>query len=100
MEMDKETPTILTYIDSGQSKLIMEFTLLAVEAKDINLMMFEEGCYLSAPAEDLEYAATLSFCCPVKPSEAKAKYEGSGSILTVEVPLKDALKNAVKVPIE
>lgn len=98
MEMDKETPRILTYFDSGQSKLIVEFTLLGVEAKDINLMMFEEGCYLSAPAEDLEYAATLSFCRPVKPAEAKAKYEAS--ILRVEVPLKDALENAVKVPIE
>jgi HSP20 family molecular chaperone IbpA len=94
-----ETPDIITFVDSVQSKLMIEISLVSVEKEDINLMMDENGCFLSAPAEGgVEYVATLSFLRAVKPSEAKAVY--TDSFLKIEVPFKSALENFVKVPIE
>jgi HSP20 family protein len=93
-----ETPDIITFVNSEQSKLMIEISLVSVEKEDINLMMDEKGCFLSASAEGgVEYVATIPFLRKVKPSEAKAVY--TDSFLKVEVPFKDTLENFVKVPI-
>jgi HSP20 family protein len=94
-----ETPDIITFVDSKQSKLMIEISLVSVEKEDINLMMDENGCFFSAPAEGgVEYVATVPFLRAVKPSEAKAVY--TDSFLKIEIPFKDTLENFVKVPIE
>jgi HSP20 family molecular chaperone IbpA len=93
-----ETPETVSWVDAGQSKLTIQFTLINAEQENISLMMNERGCYLSVPTEDSEYVSTLSFLHTVKPAEAKATF-GDG-YLTVEVPFKDPLDNYVKVPVE
>jgi HSP20 family molecular chaperone IbpA len=94
-----ETPDIITFVDSEESKLKIEITLLSVEKDDITLMMDETGCFFSASAEGgIAYVAAIPFLRAVKPSEAKAIY--TDSFLKIEVPFKDTLENFVKVPIE
>ena len=48
MERYTENTEIISRIDSEQSKLILEITVLDVEKDQINLMVNENGCYLSA----------------------------------------------------
>jgi HSP20 family molecular chaperone IbpA len=97
-ERYKESPELITSVDSEQSQLNLEFTLVLVDKENITLMMNENGCYLSAPSEDVDYAATVSFLYPVNPAEAKAIFQDG--ILIVKIPFKEALQNHVKVPIE
>lgn len=59
--------------------------------------MHEDSLALSAPREDIEYVTTLSFCCPVNPDKAKARYDNG--LLRIEVPFKDVMENAVTVPV-
>lgn len=93
-----ESPELRSSVDSEQSQLNLEFTLVMVDKENISLMMNENGCYLFAPSEDLDYVATLSFLSPVKPGEAKATfYDG---VLMVKVPFKEALQTHIKVPID
>jgi HSP20 family protein len=94
-----ETPDIITFVNSEQSKLMIEISMVSVEKEDINLMMDEKGCFFSASAEGgVEYVAAIPFLREVKPSEAKAVFKES--FLKIEVPFKDTLENFVKVPIE
>ena len=93
-----ESPELITSVDSEQSQLKLEFTLVLVDKENINLMMNENGCYLFVPSEDLDYVATVSFLSPVKPAEAKATFQDG--FLIVKIPFKEALQNHVKVPIE
>jgi HSP20 family protein len=94
-----ETPDIITFVNSEQSKLMIEISLISVEKEDINLMMDEKSCFFSASAEGgVEYVATIPFIREVKPSEAKAIY--ADGFLKIEVPFKDTLDNFVKVPVE
>jgi len=93
-----EAPEIVTSVDSGQAKLQMEISLVNVEKENISLMMDENGCYLSAPSDDAEYVAAISFLRAVKPSEAKAIF--ADGFLRVEIPFRDPLENYVKVPVE
>jgi hypothetical protein len=93
-----ETPETVSWVDAGQSKLILQFTLINAEQEKISLMMNEHGCYLSVPTDDSEYVSTLSFLQTVKPAEAKATF--ADGYLTVEVPFKDTVSNYVKVPVE
>lgn len=94
-----ESPEIMSWVDSEESKLTVQFTIINSEKENITLMMNEKGCYLSASAENnIEYVTTLSFLSAVKPTEAKATYEDG--YLTIVVPFKDPLNNYMKVPVE
>jgi len=97
LEKCKEAPDICSYLNNDQSKFIIEFTLVSVDKENISLTMNEHGCYLFAQSEDVDYTATFSFFCPVNPLKANASFEEA--ILTVEVPLKNALKDTVTVPV-
>lgn len=98
IERYTESPDVITSVDSEQSLLTLEFSLVQVDKENITLMMNENGCYLSAPTEDADYVATLSFLSPVKPSETKAIFKDG--ILIVKVPFKEPLQNYVKVLVE
>ncbi len=93
-----EAPEIITSVNSEQAKLHIEISLVNVEKEKISLMMDENGCYLSAPSEEVEYAATMSFLRAVKPSEAKATF--MDGFLRIEIPFRDSLASYVKVPVE
>ena len=97
-EVYYEFPEIISYVDSEQSKLFLEIAMLNIESENINLMMNEQGFYLSAPADDVHYVTTFAFPSPVKPSEAKAHY--IDGYLKVEVPFKGPLTDYVRVPLE
>lgn len=98
LEIYTETPDIISRIDSEQSKLIIEITILEVEKDQINLMVNENGLYLSAPSETAEYVAVLTFPSPVKPAETKARF--ADGYLIVEVPFKDPLTDYIKISVE
>jgi HSP20 family molecular chaperone IbpA len=98
MERYTESPELITSVDSEQSQLVLEFSLINIEKENITLMMNENGCYLSAVSDDSNYVATLSFISPVKPSEAKAVF--SGGLLIVKAPFKEPLDNYVQVTVE
>jgi HSP20 family molecular chaperone IbpA len=93
-----ESPEIMSWVDSAQSLLIVQFTVIQAEQENITLMMNEDGCYLSAPTEDVEYIATLSFLHPVKPSETTATYKDG--YLTVKAPLKEPLNQYIKIQVK
>jgi HSP20 family molecular chaperone IbpA len=94
-----ESPDVMSWVDSEESKLTVQFTIINSEKENITVMMNENGCYLSASADDnLEYRATFSFLNAVKPNEAKATYENG--YLTIVAPFKDPLDSYVEVPVE
>lgn len=78
-------------------KLYIEITIPGVEKNAIKVRMHEDSFNLSAPRKDIEYVTTLSFCCPVIPDKADAKYENG--LLKIEVPFKDTMEGAVKIKI-
>jgi HSP20 family protein len=98
MERVKVAPEVCSYTDEENSKLIVEVTIPGVAKEDITLKMHADSFSLSASRKDIEYATTMSFCCPVVPEEAKAKYENG--LLKMEVPFKDAMEDAIKIKIK
>jgi HSP20 family molecular chaperone IbpA len=97
-ERIKIAPELTAYVDDDHTMLTMEVAIPGVPKDQINLKMHEDSFSLSAPMEDMEYTTAFSFCCPVKPDAAKAKYENG--LLKIEVPFKDPMEDAVKVKVE
>jgi HSP20 family protein len=93
----KVTPEVCSYVDDKHKKLYIEITIPGVEKDAINVRMHEDSFNLSAPRKDIEYVTTLSFCCPVIPDKADAKYENG--LLKIEAPFKDTMEGAVKIKI-
>jgi HSP20 family molecular chaperone IbpA len=75
----------------------MEISLGGVKKEDITLKVHDESFYIRAPQDDFEYVASIRFCCPVKASEATAKYENG--ILKVIIPFKDRMENPIQVKV-
>ena len=94
----KVAPEVCSYVDDDHKTLTIEVTIPGVAREDINLRMHEDSLNLSAPRKDVEYVTTLSFCCPVVPAEAKAKYENG--LLKIEVPFKDTMEDAIKIKVK
>lgn len=91
-------PQVCASVDEDHRHLSMEIILPGVSREDINLHMHSDGLSLSAPRGNLEYVATMSFCCPVKADEAQAKYKEG--LLTIEVPFEQEMKEAVHLKVE
>jgi len=83
-EKIKVSPDVLAYVDEEHTKLNLEFALPGVKKKDIQLKMHEDSFNLIAHRENYEYVSAKTFCCPVRPDDAKAKYEDG--LLLVEIP--------------
>ena len=90
-------PDMCAYVDDDHTMLTLEISIPGVKKSDINLKMHEDSFNLAAPRENIEYVAALSFCCPVKPDMAEARYEAG--LLKVEIPFKDPMEDAVKIKV-
>ncbi|RXA17803.1 Hsp20/alpha crystallin family protein [Methanosarcina sp. MSH10X1] len=92
------SPTICAYPDDQYENLEVEVTLPGVEKKDISFKITEDGFYVRAAKEGVEYADSYAICCPVVPEKAVAKY--SNGVLKVTVPYQQPFEKAVDVKIE
>jgi len=90
-------PEVCSYVDDEHTKLTLEISIPGVEKENIKLKMHDDSFSLAAPRDETEYVTTLSFCCPVDPAAAEAAYENG--LLTVEVPFKDPMEDAITISI-
>ena len=100
MQVDrmKVAPVTVAYADGEQHKLIVEFAIPGAPTETIDVKVLKDSVYLLAPARDIEYVSALALGWPVKPDKAEATYEHG--LLRIEVPFKDPMEDAVKVPIK
>jgi HSP20 family molecular chaperone IbpA len=94
----KVAPDTVAYADGENHKLIVEFAIPGAPSETIDLKILEDSVHLTAPARDIEYVSALALGWPVKPHKAEATYEHG--LLRIEVPFKDPMEDAVKVPIK
>lgn len=92
------SPVISAYPDDKYENLEIEIVLPGVEKKDISFKITEDGFYIRASKEGVEYADSYAVCCPVSPEKAVARY--SNGVLKVTVPYQQPFENAVDVKIE
>jgi HSP20 family protein len=91
-------PNTVAYADEENLKLVVEFSIPGAPTDTIDLKVLPDSVHLIAPARDIEYVAALALAWPVKPDKAEAIYENG--LLRIEVPFKDPMEDAVKVPIK
>lgn len=91
-------PQVCASVDEDHRHLTMEIILPGVSREDIDLRMHADSFSLSAPRGNLEYATVMSFCCPVKAEQAQARYKEG--LLTIEVPFKQKMEEAVHLKVE
>jgi len=91
-------PNTVAYTDEESLKLVVEFAIPGAPTETIDLKVLPDSVHLVAPARDIEYVAALALAWPVKPDKAEASYEHG--LLRIEVPFKDPMEDAVKVPIK
>lgn len=97
-DIARVSPSICAYPDDKYENLEIEVTLPGVEKKDISFKITEDGFYVRATTEGVEYVDSYAICCPVVPEKAAARY--SNGILKVTVPYQQPFENAVDVKIE
>jgi HSP20 family molecular chaperone IbpA len=90
--------TAVAYADGEQNKLMVEFAIPGAPTETIDVKVLKDSVHLLAPARDIEYVSALALGWPVKPDKAEATYEHG--LLRIEVPFKDPMEDAVKVPIK
>ena len=94
----KVAPSTVAYADGENLKLVVEFAIPGAPTDTIDLKILEDSVHLTAPARDIEYVSAMALSWPVKPDKAEATYENG--LLRIEVPFKDPMEDAVKVPIK
>lgn len=92
------SPDVCFDTDDDQTKGTLEIALPGVRKEDIDLRINEDSYSLSAVRGDTKYVASQTFCCPVVPGKAKAKYENG--LLKIDVLFKDPMEDAVTVKVE
>ena len=98
VERMKVAPDTVAYADAEHHKLIVEFAIPGAPTETIDLKILQDSVHLLAPAREIEYVSALALGWPVKPDKAEATY--ANGLLRVEVPFKDPMEDAVKVPIQ
>ena len=91
-------PNTVAYDDGENHKLVVEFAIPGAPTDTIDVKILADSVHLTAPARDIEYVAALALGWPVKPDKAEATYDHG--LLRIEVPFKDPMEDAVKVPIK
>jgi len=97
-ERMKVAPDTVAYADGERHMLIVEFAIPGAPTETIDVKILEDSVHLLAPARDIEYVSALALGWPVKPNKAEATYVNG--LLRIEVPFKDPMEDAVKVPIK
>ena len=97
-ERMKVAPDTVAYADGERHMLIVEFAIPGAPTETIDVKILEDSVHLLAPARDIEYVSALALGWPVKPNKAEATYVNG--LLRIEVPFKDPMGDAVKVPIK
>ncbi|MCQ1534200.1 Hsp20/alpha crystallin family protein [Methanosarcina sp. KYL-1] len=92
------SPAIWAYPDDAYENLKIEIILPGIEKKNISFKITEDGFYVKASKEGVEYVDSYSTCCPVNPDKAVATY--SNGILKVTVPYQQPFEGAVDVKID
>ncbi|HII79134.1 MAG TPA: Hsp20/alpha crystallin family protein [Methanosarcina sp.] len=92
------SPAICAYPDATYENLKIEVVLPGVEKKDISFKVVEDGFYIKATKEGVEYVDSYAVCCPISPEKATATY--SNGVLKVTVPYQQPFENAVDVKID
>lgn len=93
----KIAPNTVAYPEEEKKQLVVEFAIPGAPTDTIDLKILPSSIHLTAPSNDVEYVAVVTLAWPVKPANAKAMYEHG--LLRIEVPFKDPMEDAVKVPI-
>lgn len=91
------SPDVCFDADEDPTKGTLEIALPGVKKEDIELKINEDSFSLSAVRGEIKYVASQTFCCPVVPEKAKAKYENG--LLQIDLPFKDPMENAVTVKV-
>ena len=91
-------PNTVAYADGEKKMLVVEFAIPGAPTGTIDVKILEDSVHLTAPARDIDYVASLALGWPVKADKAEATYELG--LLRIEVPFKDPMEDAVKVPIK
>jgi len=94
----KVAPNTVAYPEKEKKQLVVEFAIPGAPTETIDLKILPSSIHLTAPSNDVEYVSVVTLAWPVKPANAKAIYEHG--LLRIEVPFKDPMEDAVKVPIE
>jgi HSP20 family protein len=92
------SPAICIYPDDKFENVTVEMVLPGVEKKDISFKISDNGFYVRATKEGVEYADSYAFFCPVEPEKAVANY--SNGVLKVTVPYQQPSEKLVNVKIE
>ena len=96
-ERIRVAPSVCAYVDGEHTQLTIDIVIPGVQQEDIDLKMHYDSLSLCAPRESIEYVTALSFCCPVNPDKAEAMYDNG--LLRIEVPFRDPMEDAVRVPV-
>jgi len=94
----KVAPDTVAYADGERRMLVVEFAIPGAPTETIDVKILEDSVHLLAPARDIEYVSALALGWPVKSDKAEATYVNG--LLRIEVPFKDPMEDAVKVPIK
>ena len=97
-ERMKVAPDTVAYADGERRMLVVEFAIPGAPTETIDVKILEDSVHLLAPARDIEYVSALALGWPVKPDKAEVTYVNG--LLRIEVPFKDPMEDAVKVPIK
>ncbi len=97
-EVLRLSPAICAYPDEKYENLKIEVILPGIEKENRYFKLAEDGFYVKATKEGVEYVDSYSICCPVNTDKAVATY--SKGILKVTVPYQEPFENVVDVKIE
>jgi HSP20 family molecular chaperone IbpA len=77
----------------------VEFAIPGAPTDTVDVRILADSVHLTAPARDnVQFVSSLALGWVVKPEKAEATYENG--LLRIEVPFKDPMEDAVKVPIK
>lgn len=97
-EILRLSPVVCIYPDDRCENVTVEIVLPGVEKKDISFKISDDGFYIKATKEGVEYVDSYTFFCPVEPEKAIANY--LNGVLKVTVPYKVVPEKLVDVNIE
>jgi len=90
-------PRVTVCHDERDEGFVIDVELPGVKKEEIHLEMGTGGMCLRAEKADLRYEGCYVLAHPVRPEEAKARFENG--LLKVRVPFRESIKG-VEVPVE